>query len=168
MSAMDMGLLRPRGRASLARLQGCRPEASYAWVLLLVQVVVTLAAGAGAFLAEYLKTRGKNLVAVAARRPSTRRTLAACRLSCAAGVPPCAWAEPSLYCASHKAVPMFIETSVPREVCVGVKSLLLGALSFDPRVCQMARPVPPDDEPSWRDGPDCFWSGPSSAQWSFG
>ena len=40
-----MGLLRPRGRASLPRLQGCRPEASYAWVLLLVQVVVTLAAG---------------------------------------------------------------------------------------------------------------------------
>ena len=75
---------------------------------------------------------------------------------------PCAWAEPSLYCASHKAVPMFIETSVPREVCVGVKSLLLGALSFDPRVCQMARPSPHDDEPSWRDGPDCFWSGPSS------
>jgi len=35
---------------------------SYAWVLLLVQVVILAAAAAvGAFFGEYLKTRGKNL-----------------------------------------------------------------------------------------------------------
>ena len=43
---------------------------SYAWVLLLVQVVVLAAAAAvGAFFGEYLKTRGKNLATTATMMP---------------------------------------------------------------------------------------------------
>src|SRR5262249_23314001 len=56
---MDQETVR-RIAEEVARLSG------YPWSFLFVQVIVTLlAAGAGAFIAEYLKTRGKNLATTA-------------------------------------------------------------------------------------------------------